>query len=255
MIDLPDIQWSDPDQEPFKNPARTDLYKALYQAKLEEEKAKQDAIRQALHDAQADDYTRGQALYSAYLDVAKGQIDRSQTRAAFIAQAAGGITTLYTGLAALAYGLGQGNHVLPIRGLIPAVFLGGAIVLATVYLAFITRPHSIYTAKPSGLLSLQMIEARDDFIRWTSAIVGRRIHWLHAAVISLSFGVASLPLAFINISDGGAWLLVIPCAAGILAPLLVGTRKASNAQDKRQGKVSPGQNTADEPPINKETDR
>lgn len=184
-----------------------DLLKASHQALLDEAKAERDAQRQMIKDAQAYDYTRGQALYSAHLAVAQGQIDRAQARAALVIQAASAIGTLYAAILGLDFGLGGGANKavapLPIRGIVPAVFLGIAIFAAALYLAYLTSLGTFRDAKPSGLLSYRLIEQADDFTRWTARFVSQRLPWLHAAVICLGFGVLFLPVAFLDLADLG----------------------------------------------------
>jgi hypothetical protein len=209
----PGIRWPDLPQA-VKNDPQLEFKKELYQAQLDELKAKQDAFRQEGKDTRANDYTRAQALYSAYLDVAKEQIGRAQTRATFIQTAATAIGTIYTGVLALAYGLSsQPATLLTIKGVIPALFLGLAIVLAAVYLSYITDAPAIKPSIPSGLISIRLEEERNDFITWTSQIVLRRIPWLHGAIISLGFGILFLPIAFLTISDTDIklWIFVVVC--------------------------------------------
>ena len=167
-----------------------------------------------LKDAQAHDAARGQALYSAHLAGAQGQIDRAQARAALVIQAAGAIGTLYAAILGLTFGLGGGATravaPLPVRGVVPAVFIGVAVFAAAVYLAYITSLGTFRDAPPSGLLSYRLIEQADDFIRWTARFVSQRIGWLHAAVISLGFGVLFLPAAFLDLNN-----LVVLIAGGV----------------------------------------
>lgn len=79
--------------------------------------------------------TRAQDLNSAsYLDVAKEQIGRSQARATFVAQAAGAIGTVYTAILGHAFGFIHGSErPVPATGIIPAIFIGLALVLAGAY--------------------------------------------------------------------------------------------------------------------------
>lgn len=78
--------------------------------------------------------TRAQDLNSAYLDVAKEQIGRSQARATFVAQAAAAIGTVYTAILGLAFGFIHGSErPVPATGIIPAIFIGLALVLAGAY--------------------------------------------------------------------------------------------------------------------------
>jgi hypothetical protein len=151
--------------------------------------------------------TRAQDLNSAYLDVAKEQIGRSQARATFVAQAAGAIGTIYTAILGLAFGFIHGSEKpVPATGIIPAIFIGLALVLAGAYAC-----SSYIVEKPASVASdpseQALIEQRNAFIVWTSKIVTQRLYFLHASLISLGFGVIFLPAAFLSISEIVVWII------------------------------------------------
>jgi hypothetical protein len=219
----PDVAWPSYPPKPSEGgeyvKILTDAVGRRYQSELDDLKAAQDAIRQSINDAQGNDYTSLQAINSAYLDVAKGQIDRSQARATQVVTAAGAIGTIYTAILALRFNSSgsSGTVSLALTAIIPAIFLGAAIVFAVIYLAYITpQSRSVKIAKPSGIASFRVQEQRDNFIKWANAIVHRRLSSLHAAAISLGFGVVFLPVAFLTISPTSeryVWIAAILAVA------------------------------------------
>ena len=75
----------------------------------------------ALEDAEV-----AQGREQALLDVAKGTLDRARANADLVQKASAALVPLYTGALALAFSVG--DHPLPLRGLIPTILLGLAVV-------------------------------------------------------------------------------------------------------------------------------
>lgn len=161
-----------------------------------------------------------QSVYNAYLEVTKGTIDRAQARAVFVEKAAGTIGAAYGVVLGLSFSLDKG-HPLPVRGLVPTVFLGLSIVLVAVYLAFITHSERSVSVEPQPLPELQRIENLKAFIKWTSDITLNRSRWLQSAVISLGFGVLFLPIGFLELSDSIVWFAAALCMGITLLPSIV----------------------------------
>lgn len=206
---LPDAQANDPQLE---------LKKLRYQAQLQTVTAQYEAIIERDKTVRTHYEALDQAVYTAYLDVAKGHLDRVQARAQFVATAASAIGGVYAAVLGLSFSIGKEiNRPLPIRGLASTIFLGLSIVLATAYLAYITRAEPIVGAPVPSLRSQQLHEERNTFIQWTSEAVLRRIYWLQSSVISLGLGVLFLPVAFLQIQDTIVWIGV---AIGVLIALL-----------------------------------
>lgn len=143
------------------------------------------------------------AIYQQSLyDVAKGSVDRSRAAADVVQKAAAAVGTIYA--AALGVSFSSTDQALPARGLVPAVFLGIAVTSSTVYLAFVTRGRAD-TEEPSSAITRPGAQIRFQFfLRWTNAIVGRRLGWLRAAVVALGVGVATLPAPFVQFGEGDA---------------------------------------------------
>ncbi|HLL79281.1 MAG TPA: hypothetical protein VKT25_07270 [Ktedonobacteraceae bacterium] len=221
------LEWPSPVETPTSD-KKAETTKALYQAQLQVLNNRQQGYIDRDKAVRTSDYAFHQAVFQAYLDVAKGQIDRSVTRTQFLATAASAIGTVYTAVIGLSFGLGQPNHTLPGTGIVPAIFLGLALAFAVYYLTFITsQSHLLKQPDPDQkeagettivhgpLLPVQrLFDERNRLIEWVASTVVSRVHWLHAAVISLAMGVVFLPLAFVTLPGWLIWLGVI---VGLLA--------------------------------------
>lgn len=207
---LPDAQANDP---------KLELKKLLYQAQLQTVTAQYEAVIEHEKAVLANYDALYQAVYTAYLDVTKGHLDRVQARAQFVATAASAIGGVYAAVLGLSFSIGKEiNRPLPIRGLASTIFLGLSIVLATAYLAYITRNKPMVGTSASSLPSEQLLEERNTFIQWTSEAVLHRVRWLQSSVISLGLGVLFLPVAFLQIQDTIVWIGV---GIGVLITLLL----------------------------------
>lgn len=164
-------------------------------------------------------YDLDAALYSAYIDVARGVFDRVASASDFVATAAAAVGTVYTALLGLSFGVGKDiNRPLPTRGIAPAIFLGFALALAVANRAFITRPppggvSAVGTADPRSFEMNRL----NEFIQWANDNATRRRIFLQMAVLSLAAGVALLPLPFVRLPDR------VSVGAVILAVILVVT--------------------------------
>jgi hypothetical protein len=200
---------------------------ARYNAALEDVKAQRrdratalvtkialEHSRQDLSGA-AEDALRA-SVQSAYLDVAKGTIDRSLKRAEFVTAAAGAIGTSYAALLALAFSVSADTpHPLPARGLAPAVFLAVSFLMSVIYVAFLRGATVDLTLIPSGGSDVQ--ERRlTTFLKWVNLGLLRRTWALRTAVISLGAGVALLPLPFLDISSGWARVCIALAAGAVM---------------------------------------
>lgn len=235
MPDEPD--WPDPPPIDKDDP-RAQVKLACYQARLDWIKAQQQAAI-AVEAAQAsadlereklvksNDLAQGQAVMNAYLDVAKGQIDRAASRAQFVQTAASAISTIYVGVLGVSFAVDKGRP-LPARGIASTFFLGLAIVLATLFLAYITVPPATTGQAPTGLPAQDQRIRRNTFIAWVRIAALQRLYFLHATVLSLGFGVLFLPAPFIGGSTT-AWDIavivagVVAAAVTFLLPRWVGT--------------------------------
>jgi hypothetical protein len=158
------------------------------------------------------DYETDQILergfHQALIEFAKDAIPRAQSGAEAVRNAAAAIGVLYAGVLGVAFSVG--DRPLPLRGTIPAVFLGLAIALATAYLALLTHPpnpsdRDDSTAWPTGggTVREDAQERTGAFIEYVRATTRQRSNLLTAGVVSLGLGVAFLPVAFLDLGTGG----------------------------------------------------
>ncbi|GAA3572317.1 hypothetical protein GCM10022235_47190 [Kribbella ginsengisoli] len=151
------------------------------------------------------------AFSEAVLAVAKGGIDRARASAEFVQKGATAIFALYTGALTLAFSVT--DNPLPARGILPSLFLGFAILLATAYLAFLTRGDRVKDpADAAGVPEAQLNRTR-TFVEWTNTSVLNRAPLLRCAVVALGIGVVALPAPFLT-PPSHQTVAAITCAAG-----------------------------------------
>lgn len=136
------------------------------------------------------------SFYTNAYEVAKAAVDRGRAGAQFVETAAAAVVTLYTG--ALAAAFSATKTPLPVRGLMPAVYLGLAIAFAAFYLAYPSTGVQRTTLPPNS--------GKDDpsawftsFSSWMRDIVLRRRGALRAALFALLLGVMFLPAPFVKV--------------------------------------------------------
>lgn len=185
------------------DPKDVDYEKMRYQGRVNafvEHLKAQDAADAAMEKADWDaEYANDKAFQQSLLDATKGAIDRAKARAELIEKAALAVGTIYAGVLGTTFSITEKQ--MPIRGIVPSVFLAFAIAAAMVYLAYLTRPPGV---DPLELHSSHVESQRrriNYFVTWVSATIFHRSYWLRSAVVSLAFGVAFLPLPFIHIPD------------------------------------------------------
>jgi hypothetical protein len=150
------------------------------------------ALAKAQDDARLASIT---AFHTALIDVAKGTIDRARASAELVQKAAAAIATLYTGVLALAFSVAE--RPLPSRGLVPAVLLGWAIVWATVYLAYLSKPKSVDAPTATSDFAEGAMRRSSAFILWTRSGAMNRGYALRVSVIALALGLVLLPAPFV----------------------------------------------------------
>jgi hypothetical protein len=195
-IEQLDRVWPWPEYPAF--PQNADLSEALFAAQLAERAAQRrgEAERLKLHRDTENEYFKN--LHSSLREVAKGKAERAQSLADFVQKSAGAVVALYTGLLALAFT--AGDNPLPARGMIPALFLGGAYLLSTAYAAFLLSPGTM-SYRPGRTPRENVIRQTGFFIRWVHAASLKRVTLLRGAVVSLGVGIALLPLPFLAVDD------------------------------------------------------
>src|SRR6516225_6588483 len=171
-MEWPSVPEGDPDAE-----------KALLQAQLDDAKAARDQERQDRAAADDRDWQRvklaldsEQALrlqvHEARLGVARAAVDRARAAAEFVRNAASALVSLYTAVIGASFAVTK--KALPARGLVSAVFLGAAVVLAAAYVAFTTKPRPTPEPEPTSELLERERRRLNAFVDWSNEIASRR---------------------------------------------------------------------------------
>jgi hypothetical protein len=169
--------------------------KQLDLAKLEVRKKRTDQ-EIALNKAESDaDIGLESTFYESVFDVAKGALDRTRASADFVQKGASAIVAIYAAVLGVAFSVS--DRPLPARGLIPALFLGLAIVCATFFLAWLpTRPGEATAESDQEEWSREQIA--NTFILWINRAALGRGKWLRASVVALAAGLLFLPAPFVS---------------------------------------------------------
>ena len=163
-----------------------------------------------------EDGKRFSAFHANLAELYLGSVARTRSAAEAVRNAAAAIGTIYAAVLGLIF---LTNRPLPLRGLIPAVFLGLAIAGASAYLAYMRpwvgdgRPPSY--PEESARDTVAAIRAQQDrrtrsLRRQAQKANYRRSYLLRVAVLSLGFAVLFLPAAFVR--HPGAAATSIPLA-------------------------------------------
>jgi hypothetical protein len=208
--------------------ARADAKTARDASRQDADRAAEAALVKSLHDA--------------YVSVTQSSIDRSLTRTNVVTASISAVITIYTGLLALVYAAQSGSgKPLTAAAILPALFLGLALLLVTVYAAMFKNSSSERgPLLPSGVGG-QLVEYRlTTFMEWCFATVGARTWALHAGIVSLGWGVASLPVPFVTMTGKEQVAILI---VGLL--LVTGTA----AVTAYRSRTSPGADGGAEPDL------
>lgn len=213
--------------------------KALYEARLdawmEDWKQRAADSTSAVKNAEArqdTDYAAEMALlkavHDAYIATTQSSLDRALTRMNVVTASVGAITAIYTGLLALVYAAKSGEgRALTLVGVVPALFLGLALFLVTIYAAMFRRQEGNMSLLPGGIGG-QVTEIRlITFMQWCFGGVWARSWALHAGIVSMGIGLATLPLPFVA---SPTWLEVTVFIAGLV--LVIATAVFSSALTK-----------------------
>ncbi len=168
-----------------------------YKAQIAEAAERRKDFDTARHESRV-------AVENAQLEILKGSVDRARSSASTIQSAATAVAGLYTGIAALVFSVAE-DHPLPVRGIIPVVFLGLAVVLATAYVSWI-GPGRRVAPFPIGIDANKLrVDRTNWFNDWVSISVLTRAWLLRLASLYLAAGLAFLPAAFVSVDvDGGS---------------------------------------------------
>jgi hypothetical protein len=168
-----------------------DAHLERYKAQVAEVAERRKEFGTARHESRV-------AVENAQIEILKGSVDRARTSASTIQSSATAIAGLYTGIAALVFSVAE-DEPLPIRGIIPVVFLGLAVVLATAYVSWI-GPSRRVAPFPIGIDANKLrVDRTNWFNDWVSISVLTRAWLLRLAALYLAAGLAFLPAAFVPV--------------------------------------------------------
>jgi hypothetical protein len=193
----------EPAEEPLPEPRDVtescdcELEKIRYQAEVDRLIAR-DAADLELRKLQSDTgFALQKGFHDALAEIAKGSIARVQAGAEAVRTASAAIGVIYAGALGLAFSVT--DRPLPLRGAIPAFFLGLSIAMATAFLAIPTRPpeDQDWPEEAGGFVE-NARERTGVFIRYVGSLAAHKAYRLKAAVISLMIGVVFLPVGFIT---------------------------------------------------------
>jgi hypothetical protein len=161
-----------------------------------------------------------QSMQTAYVEVAKTSLDRAITRASFMTGLIAAISTTYVALLGLVYGIGEKPTPLPGKAMIPVVFFGIALVLASFYVAFLRRNVKPRNLLPSGIGGTIADERLKTFLDWVFSGVLDRAWALRTSIVAFGIGVVMMPLPFARVSETATWIATAAGAALLVAWLI-----------------------------------
>lgn len=208
-------EWPDPDPRTISADGKADdyaleKYKSMlaHQAKLADAHLAVAEARRELDDS------RATTFWTNLTTIAAGVVERSRANADIVQKASAAVATLYTGALGLVFT--ASDHPLPVRGILPVLFLGLAVVLATYYLAYqsptIGPASTVDTDRPTA--DAEAAARFNTIVTYTHNLVTPRVMALRCSVVALAVGLAFLPLAF----------LAPPSFAVAAAPANTGTK-------------------------------
>jgi len=175
-----------------------ELSKLLYDAEVKRRAAPYELIDGYSKLEDTTDVGLMQNFHETIREIAKGAIAGADRLPQLIITAAGAIVTLYTGLLGLVFA--AGGETLPSRALIPALFLGLSIALATGYAAYLTNRDPTNFDTADGVW--QNASAHTNaIVTWINSAIEQRATLLRLAVVALGLGVLFLPSAFVDLRE------------------------------------------------------
>jgi hypothetical protein len=159
------------------------------------------ALRQSREDAvRAAETASLKSIEAAYIATSQSSLDRALTRMNVVTASVSAVIGLYTALLAYVYTVNTKDTSgisLSLVAFVPVLFLGLSLFLVTVYAALLRNKITVGPFLLTGL-GVEIAEIRLlTFMNWCFAGVLARRWALHAGIVSLGVGVATLPIAFI----------------------------------------------------------
>lgn len=241
--DQPDLADDVPDGD--KKDHRKSRYDNWLEAWLERWKeqwtanATQLALEETRDDTRiATEQASLKAIEDAYIATAQSSLDRALTRMNVVTASVSAVIGIYTALLAYVYttantATGGTNQPSPSpltsEALIPALFLGSSLLLVTIYAALFRSKTTVGPLLPTGVGGLVREMRLATYMKWCFAGVLARRWALHAGIVSLGLGIATLPIPFLaGVSPEEAWWYF---AGGALAVIAIGAFTAYKSRD------------------------
>lgn len=158
--------------------------KADHQASLDENAAEKQAIR-----------AFEQTFFDKLLGTYQASLDRSRESAKAVQTTASALGTVYTAIIGITVAVG--DQPAPVRAIIPAVFLGLALLMSTVYLSY-PVVGSDRTEDLSPTRVERMNELVIGFARQAQSRNFKFAYWLRASVVALFIGLATFAVPFLS---------------------------------------------------------
>lgn len=84
------------------------------------------------------------------------------------------------------------------RGVLPGLFLGLAIVCSAAFVAYLRRATDIDGPVPHSNPRVHQIRRTNTLLQWIRESALNRAYWIRASVVALGWGVVFLPVAFLT---------------------------------------------------------
>ncbi len=198
------------------------------------------AVRLALSNAREDtdratEVALRTALHAAYIDTTQKSLDRALTRLNVFTGAITAVTAIYTTMLGLSYSLPTATDAdgipLDYSAFVPVIFLGGALLLVTIYAALFRKHREARILLPA-VSNGQMVDERlITFMDWCFAGILARRWALHGGILSFALGLATLPMAFVDVNG---IFKGVTCALGVAGVVAVCVASAKRDKDSDQ---------------------
>lgn len=164
----------------------------LFKARVAEAAQRRAAFDTANHESRV-------AVEAAQIAVLTSTIERGRDGAKTIQTASTAIAALYSGVVGVVFSVAD-KRPMPLRGVLPVMFLGAAIIFSTAFLAWFgstgwTRGFPTSPSDATGLRTARVGWLND----WVSLGVLRKAWTLRLATLSLACGLVFLPAAFVPV--------------------------------------------------------
>jgi hypothetical protein len=177
--------------------------------------------------------------YKGYVELAKASLDRSFSRAQRTQEAVAAVGVLYTGILAYlvtktpaADNAESSLAVLQSRAMIPTFFLATSLVFSIAYIAFLAPQRTSTQPAGAAVKREDLNIERNTFVRWAMKMPNWKIKLSQLSVIALGFGVATLPIGFIDIDNRDAARWVGLAVVAVLLIWLIGWFVVDRRQDE-----------------------